>query len=134
MRVLLFLIILPVIIIFFWGDTFFPLIFGSHWLKAGVFAKWMIFGAAAQFIYSPISMVLMATNGQKLNLCIHASLLICELGGGIIGYLLNSPLVTIKFFSFSTMLVYGFSLYLILLRARKYDKIKIINISLKKAI
>jgi len=117
------LIMLPAILIFFWGSDLFPLIFGNHWQVAGTYAKWMILGSAAQFVYAPISMVLMSTNGQRLNLCINIFLLLGKVVGVLFGYHLDRPLVTIIIFSITGMLIYGFSVLLILLRAKKYDHI-----------
>lgn len=120
---LTFLVTLPVIFVFFCGSSFFPVIFCSQWHEAGIYAEWMILGTAVQFVYSPISMVLMATNGQRLNLYINVFMLLCKSGGVLYGYHLNSPLVAIIGFSVAGMLVYGFSIFLILLRANKYDRI-----------
>lgn len=120
---LIMLITLPVILIFFFGSDLFPLVFGARWYEAGSYAEWMILGAAVQFVYSPISMVLMATNGQKLNLCIHVVMLLSKGGVVLCAYHLDSPLVAIIGFSITGMFIYGFGIFLILLRARKYDSI-----------
>ncbi len=111
--ILIALIIIPGLVTFFTGVYLFPIIFGPAWLQAGLFAKWMIFGTAAQFVYSPVSMALMATNGQKTNLTINSFLLICKLGACFAGYVLKNSLLTIQFFSFATMIVYILGIFII---------------------
>lgn len=114
------LIILPTVLIFFLSASIFPIIFGHKWTMAGIFATWMIWGSAAQFVYSPISMALMATNGQKINLAIHSFLLILRSLAFTIGYFSQNSLLTIQMLSFSNMLIYGTGTILIIQRVKKY--------------
>jgi len=88
----------------------------------------MIFGAAAQFVYSPISMALMASNGQKTNLTINFVHLIGKLGGCFTGYILKDSLLTIQIFSFATMLVYILGIFVIRIRLRATNSISIKSI------
>ena len=125
--ILVALILLPGLAIFFSGMYLFPVIFGSAWGEAGLFAKWMIFGTAAQFVYSPVSMALMATNGQKINLAINLVHLICKIGGCVAGYILNDALLTIQIFSLATMLVYIMGILIIRIKLRATNSIKAID-------
>ncbi len=117
-KYLIAIVIFPAIAIFIMGNSIFPLCFGLKWIEAGVFASWMIFGAVAQFVYSPISMALMATNGQKLNLVINIFLLAIKVAGGVLGFLLNSSLLTVQLFSFANAAVYGLGILLICKRVK----------------
>ena len=64
----LFLLILPfVIIIFFNGPNIFAFVFGEAWQSSGEFASILVFGYAARFIASPLSVVLNLNINIKLN-------------------------------------------------------------------
>jgi len=118
--ILVALILIPGLVIFFTGVYLFPVIFGSVWGEAGLYAKWMIFGAAAQFVYSPVSMALMASNGQKINLAINLVHLICKIGGCVAGYILKDALLTIQIFSLATMIVYILGISIIRIRIGRF--------------
>lgn len=114
------MILLPAIVVFFWAGDLFAWIFGDVWREAGLYASWMILGLSVQFLYSPISMVLMATNGQKINLFIHLFMLLAKAGAVIFGYYLGSPLAAVIGFSVVGVVGYAGAILIILAHARKY--------------
>ncbi|MFC5695804.1 lipopolysaccharide biosynthesis protein [Pseudomonas sp. GCM10022186] len=115
------IIFAPVIVIFFWAGDLFAWIFGEAWRESGVYASWMMLGLSVQFLYSPISMVLMATNGQKINLFIHLFMLFAKTAVLVYGYHLGSPLAAIIGFSMVGVVGYAASILIILAHARKYS-------------
>jgi O-antigen/teichoic acid export membrane protein len=66
----------PTLVLFLWGPSLFALVFGAQWHIAGVYASWLMLGAAVQLVYAPVSLLLMASEGQKLNLGIHTFMLV----------------------------------------------------------
>lgn len=73
--VLLALGIVPTIGLCLAGPWLFSLIFGEEWRRSGVIAGYLVFGVLAQLVYSSVSPILSATNGQRKALLIHLSLL-----------------------------------------------------------
>lgn len=115
------LMVLPSIVLFIMGKIIFSTLFGVKWAEAGIFASWMIFGAVTQFVYSPVSLALMATNGQKTNFIIHSGLLFLKVVASIIGVLLDSPLRTVQMFSLANVIGYGVGISLICQRVKAYS-------------
>lgn len=114
------IVLLPAIVLFFWAGDLFAWIFGETWRESGLYASWLILGLSVQFIYSPISMVLMATEGQKVNLFIHLFMLAGKAGALIFGYHLGSPLAAVISFSVIGAGGYVGAILIILVHARKY--------------
>lgn len=113
-------IILPAIALFFWAETLFAWIFGDIWRQSGLYASWLILGLSVQFLYSPISMVLMATNGQRINLLIHVFMLLTKTGAVVLGYHMGSPVAAIIGFSVAGAVGYALAICIILAHARNY--------------
>jgi O-antigen/teichoic acid export membrane protein len=112
--VLIGLISVPTLVVFFAGEPLFAWVFGPQWLQAGSYAKWLMLGVAVQFVYAPTSMLLMATNGQKLNLIIHCAMLIGKALAIYWGYSQASALIAIQGFAWVTGVGYGLALIAIL--------------------
>lgn len=82
---LFFLGSIPCLIIFFWGDVIFVVIFGREWFQAGNFAKVLSFAFLFRFAMSPLSQTLNLLEKQRvqllwdiLRLClITSSIIIC---------------------------------------------------------
>jgi len=124
MAVGMLIILLPiVIVVFICSEFFFQIIFGDSWSDAGLFASWLVFGVAAQLIYSPLSVILMATSGQKWNLYIHIVLLFFKCLALGISYYLDDPLIAVVGISFSILIIYGLSIIFILKRAFSFSKL-----------
>lgn len=115
---LLLLLVIPIGIVVGLAEPAFTLIFGESWSVAGQFASWLIFGLAMQFIYSPLSMILVATNGQSVNLIIQVVILFLKVGAFLLAWKQSDPLVTIQYLTVSMILGYGLGLVAVLLRVR----------------
>lgn len=111
---------LPTLVVFWFGGDLFAIVFGQSWREAGVYASWMMVGLAAQFLYSPVSILLMATEGQQLNLCINLFLLCAKAAVIWYGYHVNSSLVAIIGFSMVSLAGYTGGILVILLHTRRH--------------
>ncbi|WP_312105692.1 MULTISPECIES: oligosaccharide flippase family protein [Gammaproteobacteria] len=117
------IIFIPCVIIFLWAGDVFATVFGEVWRESGNYASWMILGLSFQFVYSPVSTVLMATDGQKVNLLIHVFMLVAKAGAVIAGYYAGSPLLAILGFSAVGVLGYSGAILVVWDRARRYSAI-----------
>ncbi|MNF98829.1 hypothetical protein D3C84_817040 [compost metagenome] len=95
-------------------------VFGADWREAGQYAAWMIVGLSAQFVYSPISMLLLATDGQRLNLYIHCLMLLAKVIVIMYGYSLGSPLIAIIGFSVVGFAGYILATFFVLFHVRSF--------------
>ncbi len=114
------IIVLPTLVVFIAAEDLFAMIFGEVWREAGLYASWMMLGLAVQFLYSPLSMILMATNGQQLNLYINLFMLISKASAVVYGYYMGSHMVAIIGFSLAGVLGYGGAILVTMAHARKY--------------
>lgn len=108
------LALFPAIIIFLYAGSIFSIVFGETWTLAGNYASWMILGVAVQFVYSPLSMTLLATDGQKVNLMIHVIMLVSKIGVLVFGSSLGDPYITIVGFSIVTAVGYLIAIFVVL--------------------
>lgn len=114
------IVILPAFVVFFFAGDLFVFLFGADWQEAGQYAAWMIVGLSVQFVYSPISLLLLATEGQKVNLYIHTIMLLAKAIAVLYGYKLQSPLLAIICFSIVSAVGYGLAIVVLLLHVRKF--------------
>lgn len=84
-----------------------PLLFGSEWTPAGWVVAWTALWVGWQFICSPLSVVLIALEAQRLNLILQAGLLVLRIGALLIGALLASSDIAILAFSIATAVGYA---------------------------
>jgi len=113
------LIIIPIILVFFFGKQLFVVILGSNWELAGEFAKWMMLWIGVGFVIPPTSMSLIIFNKQKLNFIYDAFLLSTRVLVLVLGGVYFKALDTIIVFS-TVGLVFNSILIL-------YVKINLIN-------
>lgn len=114
-------IVFPAVLVFIFGQDLFSLVFGSAWREAGIYASWMIFGLAIQFIYSPISVILMASEDQHVNLYIHAFMLVAKLFAIGSGLYLGDPLFAVIGLAISGGIGYGIAILIVIARAEKHN-------------
>jgi len=66
-----FLLLLPmipmIVVLFFWGEQIFQVVFGLDWVGAGTIASTLSFAVAIKFAVSPLSMVLAMDHNLKLG-------------------------------------------------------------------
>jgi O-antigen/teichoic acid export membrane protein len=99
----------------------FQFLFGESWHASGLFASWLVWGLSMQFIYSPLSMVLVATERQGVNFLIHCLILSLKILVFIVSGLVGDQLVAVKLLSLSLVLGYGFGLFVVIRSARNFD-------------
>lgn len=116
---LLSIVVIPTIIVLFWAPQIFNLVFGNEWYEAGRYASVLIISIAAQFLYSPISLVLIATNGQRINFIIQCIMLLVKSLAIFTGYKLSDPFISILYFSIGSSIVYTTGVFLVLFRTKK---------------
>lgn len=83
-----------------------PFVFGTEWSGAALVVAWTATWVAWQFICSPISVVLIALEAQKLNAILQALLLILRVFPLLLGAALGSADVAIAGFSIFSMAGY----------------------------
>ncbi|WP_312441901.1 lipopolysaccharide biosynthesis protein [Stutzerimonas kunmingensis] len=115
------IVLIPSVMIFLWAGDIFAIVFGEAWREAGDYASWMVLGLSVQFVYSPISMVLMATDGQKVNLSIHSFMLVAKASAVVVGYCAGSPLLAVIGFSAVGVTGYLYAIIIVWIRARRYS-------------
>jgi lipopolysaccharide exporter len=84
-----------------------PLLFGAEWAPAGSVVAWTALWVGWQFICSPLSVVLIALEAQRLNLVLQAALLVLRIGALLIGALLASSDIAILAFSIASAVGYA---------------------------
>lgn len=104
--VLLYIGIIPILFLMVVAPELFSLFFGSQWLVAGEYARWLGPWLIFQLSSSPISMLYSVLNKQSLYLIFSVILLIMRLLALFIGGLLNSPLYAIILLGLSGAVVY----------------------------
>lgn len=113
------IVILPGVLVFFWGAPIFNTVFGSNWYEAGRYASVLIISISAQFLYSPVSLVLIATKGQIINLLIQATMVIFRTIAIYIGFINNSPYLSIVYFTLASASIYCIGILIVVFRTRK---------------
>lgn len=119
--ILALLMVVPLTALFAWGEQLFLWIFGPDWGTAGCYAGWLIVGAAVQFIYSPISLMLLATNSQHVNLAIQLFLLAAKSGAIVFGFLNADPLLAIIALASADAVGYSLGVILTLRQVKQYQ-------------
>jgi len=114
------IILVPMIMIHFYAEPLIEIYLGVSWIAAGQIASWLIFAVAIQFIYSPISIMLVTTHGQLKNFIIHFFLLALKAVSLIIGYLADDYILAIQFMTLAHTLGYGIALIIVARHLRKF--------------
>ena len=111
-------VVLPTIIVFFYGSVLFKFVFGVEWEMAGQFASWMVLWYGTTIIGGPARSLFLSLEKQKLIFILDAFLVVVR---GIILILLakfSTSLMAIAVFSLITMFsnvlgVVGWKIYFI---------------------
>ena len=99
----------PLLIVLLIGPNLFSIIFGEHWILAGVFAQWMVPWLYFQFIFSPISTIFPVLEKQNQLLLMNICMFILRFASLIIaGYLENFILGIALFSSISAFCYFVF--------------------------
>lgn len=121
---LLALITAPLLVLFAFGENLFGALFGPDWRIAGTYASWLILGASAQFVYSPISLMLQATNAQHINLALQLLMLVSRTAALSFGYFASDALTAIIALAIADMCCYALGTLLTLRQVRKHGASK----------
>ncbi len=94
------LILLPLFVVFFYGQEIFSIVFGEVWGQAGTFASWMMIWVAVAFI-NPPSIALFNVKGQQKIFAIYdLLLLLARITALLFGvFFLTGPIETIISYS-----------------------------------
>ena len=111
-------VLIPTIIVFFYGSFLFKLVFGVDWEMSGHFASWMVLWYGTTIIGGPARSLFLSLEKQKLIFILDAILVVVR---GIVLILLakfSTPLIAIAVFSLITMCsnllgVVGWKIYFI---------------------
>lgn len=115
--------IIPYGLIMAFGPWLFSFVFGSDWLTAGEYARWMSFWIFTMFVNRPCSKALPAMLAQTFQLKYTIFTLIFRLLAFIIGYLLFSNAVVALAFLSVVAGILNIGLIIFTLRiSKKFDK------------
>jgi len=127
---LLYIGIIPILFLMVVAPELFSLIFGSRWLVAGEYARWLGIWLIFQLSSSPISMLYYVLGKQCLYLIFSLILLVMRLIALFAGGLTNSPLYTIMLLGLIGAVVY-FINAIFLLNTAGNNLIKILTTTVK---
>jgi O-antigen/teichoic acid export membrane protein len=115
------LLAVPTLVMFLAGEPLFALVFGEAWREAGLFSSWLMIGLFGQFLFSSISLVLMATSAQNVNLLIHMTMLLLKGAAMFYGFAQGSALAAIIALSLANLVGYLFACAVIIRHTRSHD-------------
>jgi O-antigen/teichoic acid export membrane protein len=98
--------IIPTLIVLFFGDTIFKIIFGSNWITAGVFSQIMIIMFFAKFITSPLTYMFYIAEKQSWNLIGQIIFIVATLGSFLTGYFYKSITLALVLYTISNTVLY----------------------------
>lgn len=110
--------IIPTVIVLFFGDTIFRIIFGSNWVTAGIFSQIMIIMFFAKFITSPLTYMFYIAEKQSLNLIGQVAFIVATLFSFFVGYFYKSIILALVLYTVSNAVLYFAYLYVSYLFAK----------------
>lgn len=113
-------VLVPSLIVFLFGEDIFAITFGEDWRHAGQFAAILMLSIAAQFAYAPISLMLLATGGQYINLWISLMMVTLRGAGIFLGWLEEDALLALWGFSIGGFIAYVLGILTVVVRTRRY--------------
>lgn len=112
----------PAAVMFMISEPLIVFVFGEAWREAGSFARWLTVGFIGQFVFSSVSLVLMATNAQSLNLALHLIMLTVRSAALLYGYAEGSALAAIIALAFAHLIGYLGATAVIMRHAYLHDR------------
>lgn len=104
------IIITPILIIIFFGESLVLSILGNDWRETGVIAQWLSLSIAVQFITSPIGQILAIKEKQHIGLILQGLLMFLRISGIYIGYKYNNFMLAISLYAIFGAIGYLFFL------------------------
>jgi len=111
----------PTILCFTFAEECFGILFGTEWADSGNYASWLVLGYLGQFIYSPLSVILLSTGGQSINLGIQIISLLLRCAALSIGFFFSDIYLTVKLLSLATFLGYLFGVSAVLKHIKFFE-------------
>lgn len=103
--------VVPAVIGFAFAPQMFGLVFGSKWVLAGEYARWLLIGLVPGFCNLPAGLVCRILRRQRNLLLFDLGLLVARIAVLVLGGIYFTPLQTIVMFS---IVGAGYSIFLIL--------------------
>ncbi|MDN3552592.1 oligosaccharide flippase family protein [Halomonas almeriensis] len=110
----------PILFLVFFSETIFVLGFGEEWSEAGIYAGWLIFGLSARFLYSPLSLVLMALDCQAENLLINIVIVLLKLLSFVVSFFAGEALFAVVGVSLSMVVGHLFGVFVVFFKASRH--------------
>lgn len=89
------------------SDNITPIVFGAEWAPAANVVAWTALWVGWQFICSPLSIILIGIEAQRLNAALQLGLLAIRLFALVVGAVLNSAEIALAAFSVASLLGYA---------------------------
>ncbi|NQD70230.1 oligosaccharide flippase family protein [Sphingobacterium shayense] len=122
--------VIPALVVLFFGDKMFPLIFGEKWIEAGEFIQILTVCFALQFVSSPLSQILNLLVLQRIQLLWDVLRLILTVLTLTIPASFGLPVKTaIMFFSIGMSMSYVILIFLCKFYVRRREKTVINSVS-----
>lgn len=99
LRLLIGMILLPSLVVIFWGKIIFAWLLGSEWLEAGIYASWLMPFVAITFVKSPLSCIIDIKNQIRQNLLFEVSFFLLSIFAFFLGVRGDNALLGIQVFS-----------------------------------
>lgn len=113
--------LIPVIVIFFWGEQLFPMIFGSDWVQAGEISKYLCLLTFVTFISSPTSSAMLVLKKQKETLIINIITFIYRPLALLYGYYSENFMKGIMLYIALEIIQIGFYNFIMIRASRQSD-------------
>jgi len=114
--------IIPFGLIILFGPQLFGLVFGSGWMKAGEYARWMALWSYIAFMNRPSVMTLPVLSAQKFQLIYTIIMLVVRLTALYIGFtIFKNDLIAIALFSITGALLNIGLILITLMLSKKFD-------------
>jgi len=104
---LLIISVLPFGVFIFIAPDLFAIVFGENWREAGSYAQILTPMFILQFITSPLSVMFLIAEKQKLDLLWQSGLLVATGAAFLVGYAFKDVVITITLFSAAYTLMYS---------------------------
>ncbi len=112
---------IPALIIFLAGADIFAFVLGSDWRTSGDYASYLVFGIAVQFVYSSLSLALLAIEAQALSLVLNLQLLFFKALGLGIGYALEDAQSAVILYAVATGAGYLIAIAMLFQKVRRRE-------------
>ena len=107
--------LIPLATIGYFAPDLFAFVFGEDWRQAGIYAQWMVPWIIAQFVVSPLSIIISVTENQIGGLVSQVLFLVVRIGSIVLGANVGGSDSALYYYSMSGLIVY-FGLWLWMMR------------------